>query len=109
VNVLVALTVGAIYGCAVYLLLQRSLGKLVIGLALLSHGSHLLIFAAGGLTRGAPPIVPAPAPADPLPQALVLTAIVISFAVLAFALVLVRRTYEWSGTDDLDTLRHSEA
>jgi multicomponent Na+:H+ antiporter subunit C len=106
--VLVALTVGVIYACAVYLRLQRSLVKLVIGLALLSHGSNLLVFAAGGLTRGTPPLVPASAPADPLPQALVLTAIVISFAVLAFALVLVRRTYEWSGTDDLDTLRNSE-
>lgn len=107
---LLALAVGVLYACAVYMLLQRSLVRLVIGLALLSHGANLLIFAAGGLTRGRPPLAPAVGPvADPLPQALVLTAIVISFAVMAFAIVLARRTHDWTQTDDLATLRRSDS
>jgi multicomponent Na+:H+ antiporter subunit C len=106
--VVIALVIGVLYACAVYLLLHRSLVKLVIGLGLLSHGANLLIFTAGELTHAPPPIVPATVTADALPQALVLTAIVISFAVTAFALVLVRRAYEWSGTDDVDALRRSE-
>lgn len=105
---LVAVVIGVLYACAVYLLLQRSLVKLVIGLGLLSHGANLLIFTAAELRHAPPPLVPADGPADPLPQALVLTAIVISFAVTAFALVLVSRAYQWSGTDDVDVLRQSE-
>jgi multicomponent Na+:H+ antiporter subunit C len=87
---------------------------LVLGLVLLSHGANLLIFTAGGLTRAQPPVVPPgattpPVPAaDPLPQALILTAIVISFGVLAFALVLFHRAYQTIGTDDPDELAASE-
>jgi multicomponent Na+:H+ antiporter subunit C len=107
--VLVAVVIGVLYACAVYLLLHRSLVKLVIGLGLLSHGANLLIFTAGSdLAHAPPPILPAAVTTDALPQALVLTAIVISFAVTAFALVLVRRVYEWTGTDDTDALRRSE-
>jgi multicomponent Na+:H+ antiporter subunit C len=104
--------VGALYAAGLYLMLRRSVVKLVIGLALLSHAAHLLVFTAAGVTRGRAPIVPpdglVPAPADPLPQALILTAIVISFAVLGFALVLIRRACVTAGTDDVDALRASE-
>ncbi len=95
-------------------MMRRSIVKLIIGLALLSHGANLLIFLMGGLTRGRPPIVPGgaeypPGPiADPVPQALVLTAIVIGFGVMAFAVVLTRRVYEASGTDDLDKLQTTD-
>ena len=97
-TVLVACSVGVVYGVSLLLLLRGSLWQLLLGLALLSHGAHLLIFAGGGLVLGAPPLVPegalgpAPGSADPLPQALVLTAIVIGFALQAFALVLLVRT-----------------
>ncbi|MCG8589201.1 MAG: NADH-quinone oxidoreductase subunit K [Proteobacteria bacterium] len=107
-TLLVACVVGVVYGVSLLLLLRGSLWQLLLGLALLSHGAHLLIFAGAGLVPGAPPLAPdgASAPAqgsaDPLPQALVLTAIVIAFAVLAFALVLALRAGEATGTDELD-------
>lgn len=109
-----AIVVGCLYAAGVYMMLRRSLFKLILGLVLLSHGANLLIFTVGGLTRGRPPIAPlgASAPvepsADPLPQALILTAIVIGFAVLAFSLVLFHRGYQTFGSDDPDDLRASE-
>ena len=111
---LLAILVGGLFAAGVYLLMRRSIVKLIIGLALLSHAIHLLIFAAGGLTRGRPPLVPEGAvridgaAADPLPQALILTAIVISFGVLAFAVVLIHRVCEAAGTDDLDAMTITE-
>ncbi len=104
---LLAIVVGVIYAASIYLMLRRSIVKLALGLALFGHASNLLIFTAGGLTRGAPPIVgdeTTGAVADPLPHALILTAIVIGFGVLAFALVLVHRTYQTLGQDDLDQM-----
>ena len=111
---LLALTVGALYACGVYMLLRRSLVKLVIGLVLIGHAANLLIMAAAGVARGRPPIVADTASAltapyaDPLPQALVLTAIVIGFGVQAFALVLLKRAYQAVGTDDLDAMRSTD-
>lgn len=111
-EVILALVVGGLYAAGLYLIMRRSVLKLVIGLGLLSHGANLLIFTAGGLTRAASPIVGETAPgvpmADPLPQALILTAIVISFGVTAFMLVLVHRTYQELGTEDLDEMRATE-
>ncbi len=112
---IMAVLVGVLFAAAVYLMLRRSLVKLVIGLILLSNAANLLIFTAAGLRRNAPPLIPEGAllpevmpPADPLPQALVLTAIVISFGVLAFAVVLIRRAYEVVGADDLDEMRGTD-
>lgn len=111
---LMSVLVGVLFASATYLLLRRSLVRVLMGLALLSYGTNLLILTAGGLTRGRPPIIEAGRQAaertvaDPLPQALVLTAIVISFAVLAFALVLFQRVYQVTGSDDLDELRGTE-
>ncbi len=112
---LMAVVVGGLYAAGLYLMMRRSLVRLILGLTLLSHAANLLIFTAGGLVRAGVPILPegdekpAPLMADPLPQALILTAIVISFALLAFALVLVYRTFQATGTDDPDQLRASEA
>jgi multicomponent Na+:H+ antiporter subunit C len=109
-----AFVVGGLFACGFYLVLRRSMGKLVLGFVLLSNAANLLIFSAGGLTRARPPVVPAgeyaPLPpfADPLPQALILTAIVISFGVLAFAVVLVYRAYQAAGTDDVDALQEPQ-
>jgi multicomponent Na+:H+ antiporter subunit C len=110
VEVVMAFVIGGLYAAGLYLMLRRSIVKLVLGLAILANAANLLIFTAARLTRGRPPLVPegaaaAAAPyADPLPQALILTAIVISFGVVAFALVLVHRAYQAVGTDDLDDL-----
>jgi multicomponent Na+:H+ antiporter subunit C len=100
--------VGGLYATGIYLLLRRSLVKVVFGLALLSHAANLLIFTAAGVTRGRAPLVPdhgvaRNAFADPLPQALILTAIVIGFGVLAFALVLLRKVWQSTGREDVDT------
>jgi multicomponent Na+:H+ antiporter subunit C len=115
VTVVLALVIGVLYAAGLYLLMRRSMVKLILGLALLAHAANLLIFTLGGLTRGGTPIVPqgedalAPPFPDPVPQALVLTAIVIGFAVQAFALVLFKRAHRETGTDDLDSLRSTDS
>ena len=107
-ELLLALACGVLYAAGIYLMLRRRLAQLIIGIALLSNGTNLLIFTAGGLTRGRPPVVPDGAQAlvapyaDPVPQALVLTAIVIGFGLLAFLLVLAHRVHATVGTDDID-------
>ena len=107
-EVLLALTSGVLYAAGVYLILRRRLAQLIIGLGLLSNGTNLLIFTAGGLTRARPPVIPEGAStlvapyADPVPQALVLTAIVIGFGLTAFSLVLAHRVHTTAGTDDVD-------
>ncbi|HXG09207.1 MAG TPA: Na+/H+ antiporter subunit C [Gemmataceae bacterium] len=111
---LLAIIIGCLYAAGIYMMLRRSLFKLILGLVLLSHGANLLIFTVGGLTRGNPPVAAprADAPvvphADPLPQALILTAIVIGFAVLAFSLALFHRGYQTFGSDDPDDLKVSD-
>jgi multicomponent Na+:H+ antiporter subunit C len=113
-EILLALIIGGLFAGGIYMLLRRSIVKLVVGLILLGHGANLLIFLMGRLTPGQMPLVPAgvtqpPEPfADPLPQALVLTAIVIGFGLQAFTLVLVRRLYQSARTDDMDQLKTSE-
>ena len=112
---LLAIIVGALYAGAIYMMTRRSLVKLVVGLALMSHAANLLIFSVNRLKRGAPPLIAAggslrfEAASDPLPQALILTAIVISFAVLAFALALLHRIFQIAGCDDLDRIRSTES
>ena len=111
---LMAYVIGILFAAAIYMMLRRSIVKLVIGLIILSNEANLLIFAVSGMTRGAPPLIPegAAAPlgiiADPLPQALILTAIVIAFGVLAFAVVLIHRAYEVVGNDDLDQMKDTD-
>ena len=111
---LLAVVIGALFAGAIYMLLRRSIVKAIIGLSLLSHAANLLIFSVAGMVRARPPIVPlgetAPLPpyADPIPQALILTAIVISFGVLAFAVVLVHRTSQTIGTDDLNQMNSTD-
>ena len=105
---LIALAACVLYAAGIYLMLRRRLAQLIIGLGLLSNGTNLLIFTAGGLTRSRPPVLAQGAQAlvhpyaDPVPQALVLTAIVIGFGLLAFSLVLAHRVHATAGTDDID-------
>ena len=103
-------TIGVLVMAGAYLIMQRRLLQLVLGLSLLSHATNLMIIASGWVGEGKVPIVPGPGPinplvyVDPLPQAMVLTAIVISFAVTAFLLVLVLTAYQKFKTDDIDQL-----
>jgi multicomponent Na+:H+ antiporter subunit C len=114
-DTILAFLIGGLFAGGIYSILRRSLVKLVIGLILLGQASNLLILTAAGLTRANPPILDNPAVttpgayADPLPQALVLTAIVISFGVIAFTLVLLHRVHQTAGTDDLDQLRGTDS
>jgi multicomponent Na+:H+ antiporter subunit C len=111
---LMAILIGCLYAAAIYMMLRRSVVKLVIGLILLSNGANLLIFTAAGLQRGVPPLIDkgqqviAGASADPLAQALILTAIVISFGVLAFAVVLIHRACEVVQTDDMNEMKGTD-
>jgi multicomponent Na+:H+ antiporter subunit C len=113
-EILLALAVGALYAAGLYLMMRRSIVKLVLGLALLGHAANLLIFTIGRLNHNQPPLIPDGAEqmagsfADPLPQALILTAIVIGFGVQAFALVLVKRVYQTLKTDDLKKIHDAD-
>lgn len=106
--------VGVFFTAAVFLLLSRSLIRMLLGLALLGNAVNLVIFTAGRLTQVVPPIVPEGlkvpevATANPLPQALILTAIVIGFAMFSFLLVLAYRAYRTLDADNTDTMRLAE-
>jgi multisubunit Na+/H+ antiporter MnhC subunit len=108
-NLTLALTIGALYTVGTYLLLQRTLTRVVIGLGLLAHGANLLLLQAGG-PAGAVPFSTKDGggtvgvdggTADPLPQAMVLTAIVITFGVTAFLLALAYRSWVLTGEDEV--------
>lgn len=111
---LLAVTAGVLTSAGVYMILRRSLVKVIIGLMFLGHAANTTIFALGGLTRANPPLIDpaaetlAATSADPLPQALILTAIVIGFGVQAFAIVLFKRTYQRVGNDDIDDMKSTD-
>ncbi len=113
-ELIVAITIGVLFAVAAFLLLRRSVVKTILGIVVLSQAVNLLILTASGLKTGAIPFVEgdatalAPTAADPMPQALILTAIVISFGVLAFTLAMVQRVDESVGTDDLDEMNGTD-
>jgi len=103
-TVVVAFIVATLYGVGMYMILQRSLIRIVLGLSLLSHGANLLLLLSGGRAgvaafigrfTGNETVV------DPIPQAFVLTAIVISFAMTAFCAALAYRSWRLTGDDDV--------
>jgi multicomponent K+:H+ antiporter subunit C len=103
VEFLLATGIGWIVACGLYLMLRARTFSVVIGLTLLAYATNAFIFAMGRLQAGAPPIVGnAQAMADPLPQALVLTAIVIGFATTGLAIAMAVRSRHESGTDHVD-------
>lgn len=110
----VAVLTGLYFAVSIYLMLSRHIIRILLGTVTLSTGANLTIFAMGRITREVPPIIPAdyylPAEgaANALPQALVLTAIVIAFSLFAFLLVLVMRSYQELGTDDTQAMRDAE-
>lgn len=111
-QIVLAIVIGGLFSAGIYMMLRRNLLKLLIGLALLSHSINLLIFTASQLTRSAPPVISSEEAgrgySDPLPQALILTAIVISFGVIAFAVGLAHRTHKLVGADDFETISETE-
>lgn len=109
-ELVMAIVIGILFTAAIYLILSKSLLKIVFGTTLLSHGAHLLLLTMGGLGGSAPPVLSKGVTdfVDPLPQALILTAIVISFGVTSFMLVLAYKTYSKHQTDNMDLLRGND-
>ena len=101
---LIAVIIGVLTACGVYLALRARTFPVVIGLTLLSYAVNLFLFVTGRLTVGLPPVISDQAAgyADPLPQALVLTAIVISFGMTAFLIMLALKARAELGTDQVD-------
>ncbi len=103
-TVLLALLAALLFACGTWLLMQRRLARIIVGVGLLGHGANLLLVTAGG-AGGRAPIIGADgggAYADPLPQALALTAIVITFGVTAFLLALAYRSWQITGDDAVE-------
>ncbi|MEM8757681.1 MAG: NADH-quinone oxidoreductase subunit K [Planctomycetota bacterium] len=113
-TLLFAVSVGVLFAAGAYMLMRRSIVKLVIGLSLLGHAANLLIYAAARPLKGRAPLiepgqtVPPPPFSDPLPAALVLTAIVIGFSIVAYTIVLLKRAFQEVGTDDLTAYTSTE-
>ena len=104
VNLTLLAVMGALYACGIYLILERSLTRVLLGLMLLANATNLLILATGGYAGLAPfyaKDTPAQDYSDPLPQALILTSIVISFAVTAFMLGIIYRTWVLARQDEI--------
>ena len=111
---ILSILAGVFFTAAVYLLLSRHMIRMLLGVAILGNAINLLLFISGRVTRAVPPIIGkgdetlAASAANPLPQALILTAIVISFSFFAFLLVLAYRSYQALGTDDTKAMRLAE-
>ena len=110
-NLLFAVVIGGLFGSGVFLLLKPDLFRIITGLVLVSNAANLTLMASG-LTRGQAPILPAEGEepiADPLVQAMTLTALVIGFAVTALLLALVVCVHRARGSIDLDELSRADA
>ncbi len=111
---LVAILIGGLFTASVYLLLHNSFFKIIVGIILFSNAVNLFLIAVSGITRGYPPLIGESNPAnesamaDPTPQALILTAIVIGFGLQAFLIVLFKSIYETVKTDNLNKLNHAD-
>jgi multicomponent K+:H+ antiporter subunit C len=97
-----AVTVGVLCACGLYLLLCARTLPMIFGITLFSYAINLFLLGVGRLTSGRPPMAGAAMSADPVPQALVLTAIVIGFAMTAFCAVLALRSLAQNGTDHVN-------
>lgn len=113
-NLILSLIVGILFSASLFLMFQKSFFKLIIGVILFGYATIFFLFTVGGATKNAPPLlvpngVPVDTLADPLPQALTLTAIVISIGVQLFVIVLLKKVYEEVGTEDLDDLNTTDS
>ncbi|SFL79836.1 multicomponent Na+:H+ antiporter subunit C [Gracilibacillus orientalis] len=109
-EIIMSILAGVLFTTGIYNLLQKQMLRIIIGTALISHGAHLFILTMGELKTGAPPILEENIKnyTDPLPQALILTSIVISFGVTSLLLVLAYRASKENGTDNMEKLRGNE-
>lgn len=110
-EILLGLLAGVLMSVSVWLMLSRNFVKFLFGLVLISNVANLIIFVVGGLSKGAPPLIVDAATdvyANSLPQALVLTAIVIGFGLVSFTLILALKTYQATGTVDVDEMNLAE-
>lgn len=107
---MMSILVGLLFAIGTYLILSKTVLRIVLGTSIIGYGVNLLIITMGGLKTGAPPLLGLGqfSFTDPLPQALLLTAIVINFATTALFLVLSYRAYQELGTDDMERLRGNE-
>ena len=102
-ELLFALSIGVLSGCGIFLVLRERTFSVILGLSLLAYAVNLFLFASGRLQSGVPPIVrPGIESADPLPQALILTAIVIGFGMTAYLAMLALRAISESKQDRTD-------
>mgnify|MGYP003115580422 CR=1 FL=1 len=102
-TVLLAFVAALLFACGAWLLMQRRLSRIIIGIGLLGHGANMLLITAGGKAGREPIIGPGDGPySDPLPQALGLTAVVITFGVTALLLALGFRSWQITGDDRVE-------
>lgn len=111
-EIVLAILTGILYTAGAYMILRRSILKFIIGIIFFSNATNLLVFLSAGIVAGSPVFVKDKLPdnllADPLPQALVLTAIVIGFGIVVFTLALKYKFFSVTGTDDLDQLKKTD-
>ena len=108
-EILVAIAIGLLSACGIYLVLRERSFSVILGLSLLSYAVNLFLFASGRLRLDAPPLIRAGADyVDPLPQALILTAIVIGFGMTAYLAMLALRALSESGQDHIDARRDTD-
>lgn len=111
---ILGITSGILLASGLYSLLKRHLLQVLIGILLMGHGANLMVFLSGGLNPGQPAFVPegakvlAETSADPLPQALVLTAIVIGFGIVGFVLILFKQSWVVVGSLSTEAYRSSK-
>lgn len=106
-EILIIILSGILIGGSVYLMLSKSLLRIIIGTGILSHGILLMLLTMGGLKRGGIPVLEDSVQnySDPLPQAMLLTVIVITFALTAYMLVIAIRMYKELGTDNVEQIK----
>jgi multicomponent Na+:H+ antiporter subunit C len=112
-ELIISLILGILFGSSIFLMFQKSFFKLIIGVVVFGYATIFFLFSIGGLTKNAPPLLSDKDQnidllADPVPQALTLTAIVISIGVQLFVIVLLKKAYEEVGTEDLDELNTTD-
>lgn len=106
-EVLISLAVGVVVACSGYLMMTRDMVRIILGVLMMGYGINLALFMAGGIKAGGPPVLideVGAAVTDPVPQALILTAIVIALGVFALLLTLGFRTFQENGSDDFEEL-----
>ncbi len=112
-EIILSVVTGLLFTISVYLLLHRSFIKMIVGVIVFAHAINLFLFIAGKITRSMPAFITeeeagTAALSDPLPQAFILTAIVIGMGVQIFTIVLLNKVHFTAETDDLDTLKTTD-